>query len=127
MSGKFSRQKGKRAEREAAAVLSELLGVSVRRAQQYAGGVDSADVIGVADDRLHIEVKHQERMHLYEWLEQSIRDAEHKCPIVMHRANRRPWLVSFRLADLVRLCRIITDVCEMKTESTKNCGGGSHF
>ena len=125
MSGRFSKQKGKRAEREAAAVLSELLGVSARRAQQYAGGVDSADVIGIADDRLHIEVKHQERMHLYQWLEQSIRDAEHKCPIVIHRSNRRDWLVSFRLVDLVSLCRIITDVCEKQIEDTKNCGGGS--
>ena len=118
MGGKFSRQKGKRAEREAAAALSDLLGVSVRRSQQYAGGVDSADVIGVADDRLHIEVKHQERMHLYDWMGQSIGDAGPKCPIVLHRANRKDWLVSVRLSDLVALCRIITDVCESGKECT---------
>jgi len=97
----MSRDKGKRAEREAARALSELLGVPVRRAQQYAGGVDSADVVGV--DGLHVEVKHQERMQLYDWIAQAVADASESVPIVVHRRNRSEWLCSLRLIDLLRL------------------------
>lgn len=97
----MSREKGKRAEREAARALSDLLGVQVRRSQQYAGGVDSADVVGV--DGLHVEVKHQERMQLYDWIAQAVSDSGEGVPIVVHRRNRSEWLCSLRLIDLMRL------------------------
>jgi hypothetical protein len=97
-----SREKGKRGEREAAAALSGLLGVDVRRSQQYAGGIDSADVVGV--DGLHVEVKHQERMQLYKWMAQAVGDAsDDSVPLVMHRQNRREWLCTVRFIDLLRL------------------------
>ena len=97
----MSREKGKRAEREAARALADLLGVQVRRAQQYAGGIDSADVVGV--DGLHVEVKHQERMQLYDWIAQAVSDSDESVPIVVHRRNRSEWLCSLRLIDLPNL------------------------
>ena len=120
MGGKASRNKGKVGEREAAKVLSELLGIEVRRAQQFAGGVDSADIIGVPG--LHVEVKRVERLRLYSAVEQSVNDGGINCPIVMHRTNKQPWLVSLRVSDLVRLSRIITDACNTTEASTKICG-----
>ena len=120
MGGKASRNKGKVGEREAAKVLSELLGIEVRRAQQFAGGVDSADIIGVPG--LHVEVKRVEKLRLYSAIEQSVNDGGINCPIVMHRTNNLPWLVSLQVGDLVRLSRIITDVCNTTEASTKICG-----
>ncbi len=50
-------QKGKRGEREAAKFLHELGFETARRSQQYAGGVDSADIHCEELDGVHIEVK----------------------------------------------------------------------
>lgn len=120
MGGRSSRNKGKSGEREAAKVLGGLLGTEMRRAQQFAGGVDSADIIGVPG--LHVEVKRVERLRLYDAIEQSVNDAGVSCPIVMHRTNRQPWLVSLRAEDLVRLSRIITEACGTTGTSTDFCG-----
>ncbi len=103
-----SRQKGKRAEREAAGVLTDLLGAHFRRAQQYAGGVESADILG-GPPELHWEVKHQERMQLYKWLDQAIADAVDNLPLVLHRQNGKEWLLSLRVSDMLRLCSIISE------------------
>ena len=120
MGGRAARNKGKVGEREAAKVLSELLGAEVRRAQQFAGGVDSADIIGVPG--LHVEVKRVEKLRLYSAIEQAVNDAGSNCPIVMHRTNNHPWLVSLQVSDLVRLSRIITDECNTTDANTNFCG-----
>lgn len=101
--GRASRDKGKRGEREAAAELGQLLGVSGRRGVQYHGGPDSPDVVleGVA---IHVEAKRTERLALYAAVEQAASDApEGSVPIVWHRANGRDSVVIVRTADLVRL------------------------
>jgi Holliday junction resolvase len=104
--GMNSRDKGKRGEREAARVLREVFGCEFRRSQQYAGGVDSADVVGGPAD-LHWEVKHQERMRLYDWIDQAVADSGERTPLVLHRQNRKEWLVTLRVNDLVALGRIL--------------------
>jgi hypothetical protein len=93
-----SLNKGKRAEREAAAVLGQVFGVACRRSQQYAGGTDSADVVGL--DGVHVEVKHQERMRLFDWVAQAVRDCGKNVPVVLHRQNRKPWLLTIQLDDV---------------------------
>ena len=101
--GRASRDKGKRGEREAAAELGALLGVSARRGVQYQGGPDSPDVQldGVA---IHVEAKRTERLSLYAAVEQAASDApEGSVPVVWHRANGRDSVVIVRTADLVRL------------------------
>ena len=67
-----SRQKGARFERTLAAALRDY-GYECRRGQQYCGKNGDADVIGLPG--IHIEAKHQERMSLYDWMEQAKRDA----------------------------------------------------
>jgi hypothetical protein len=100
-----SLNKGKRAEREAAAALGRAFGVECRRSQQYAGGTDSADVVGL--DGVHVEVKHQERMRLFDWVAQAVADCGDNVPIVMHRQNRKPWLVTIQLDDVLRFADTI--------------------
>ena len=100
--GRKSRDKGARGERELAGELARLLGVEARRGQQYRGGPDSPDVhLDIPD--VHIECKRTERLRLYEALDQAIGDAADKVPVVMHRQNKRPWVVVLRLDDLPRL------------------------
>ncbi len=106
--GHLSRNKGKVGERELAQELVRVLGVSARRGVQYSGGPDSPDVVTDIPD-LHIECKRTEHFRLYDSLDQAIRDAgQGKTPVVMHRPNRRPWVVVLRLDDLPELVKRIS-------------------
>jgi len=95
--------KGKRGERQAAAAWGAVVGdLTCRRGQQFAGGPESPDVL-TAVAAVHLEVKNVERGNPYQWLEQAIRDAGKKVPVVLHHRNRQPWLCIVRLEDLQRL------------------------
>lgn len=98
-----SKQKGSRFEREIANYLKER-GYDARRTAQYCGNTgDAADVVGLPG--FHIECKHQEKMHLYDWMEQAVRDSEKSgdTPIVIHKQNRKDTLVTMRLDDFMNL------------------------
>ena len=96
-----SKQKGKRGELEAAKVLREY-GFEARRGQQYKGGADSPDVVGM--DGIHIEVKRTEALRLYDALAQSKRDsAENETPIVLHRKNGERWVVIMELDAFIKM------------------------
>ena len=98
-----SRQKGARFERTLAAALRDY-GYECRRGQQYCGTNGDADVIGLPG--IHIEAKHQERMSLYDWMEQAKRDAKQgELPAVFHKKNNAEILVSMELADWIKLYR----------------------
>jgi Holliday junction resolvase len=103
--GKPSRDKGKRGELEVAALLRSRGFDEARRGQQYHGGPDSPDVVGLPG--IHIEVKRVETFHLWDALEQSTRDAEHsgEMPIIFHRRNGKPWVVISMADDWLRLYR----------------------
>ena len=97
-----SRRKGKTGELEASHYLTSLFNLPVRRGVQYAGGYDSADVTGI--DGLHFEIKRCERLSLYKAIDQAKADASaDEVPIVLHRRNRKPWLVILEANDLIRL------------------------
>lgn len=99
--GKMSREKGKRGEREVAALLC-FLGYEASRGQQFHGGPDSPDVVGLPG--IHIEVKRTEKLALYEAMEQSQRDCgEGELPIVVHRRNGKKWVVCMRFEDFMQL------------------------
>lgn len=98
-----SRQKGKRAELKIAHELQKY-GYEARRSQQYAGINNDADVVGVPF--LHIEVKNVQREAVRTWMKQSIRDAkEDEIPVVMHKKDREPWLVTIGLDDFMKMYR----------------------
>ena len=105
--GLKSRNKGKLGEREAARELARVLGIQARRGQQFSGGTESPDVVTDCD-QLHIEVKRTESLRLYAALDQAIADAGDKTPIVLHRSNRRPWVVIVRLDDLPELLHALS-------------------
>lgn len=55
---------------------------------------------------IHIEVKRVEKLNVGEAMEQSIRDSERMndgVPALFHRRNRKPWLVTMRLDDWIKI------------------------
>lgn len=97
-----SRNKGKRGELELAKVL-RLYGYDTRRGQQFHGGPDSPDVLGLPG--IHIECKRVQKLNLYDAMAQSKADAGEDVPVVMHRRNRCKWLVTMELSDWIELYR----------------------
>lgn len=102
-----SKQKGARFERLLASKFREY-GYDARRTAQYCGNTgDASDVVGLPG--IHIEAKHQERMQLYDWMDQAKRDAEagggEKKPVVFHKKNNAEILVTMRFDDFMELYR----------------------
>jgi Holliday junction resolvase len=106
-----SRQKGARGEREASKEWTKVFGISARRGQQFAGGTESPDIV-TGMKGIHVEVKRCEIGNPYLWMEQAIRDAKDKAPIVLHRRNNKPWLLIVRLDDVPRLAQEITEATQ---------------
>jgi hypothetical protein len=114
MSGRRSRSKGARGERQAARELSRVLGVPARRGQQFSG-VEGKDVV-VGLDGLHVEVKRCEKLSLYPAIEQACRDAAAgEVPLVLHRRNGKPWLVILELEQLPELARLVAAAGQSST------------
>ena len=94
------KRKGKDGENELARVL-RLYGYDTRRGQQFHGGPDSPDVLGLPG--IHIECKRVEKLNLYDAIAQSKADAGEDIPVVMHRKNRSKWLVTMELKDWIEI------------------------
>ena len=99
-----SKQKGKRGELEWAAYCRQQ-GYDCRRTAQYCGNTgDASDVVGLPG--IHQEVKRVEHLNIYEAIEQAERvKKDFEIPIVSHRKNRFPWLVTMKGEDWFRIYR----------------------
>lgn len=96
-----SRTKGKRGELEAAHLLKKH-GYDARRGQQFSGANGDADVVGLPG--IHLEIKRVEKLNIENAIEQSVRDArEGEKPVVLHRKNRRKWLVTMPFDEWIEL------------------------
>lgn len=95
-------QKGKVGEREWRDVLREK-GFEARRGRQFSGSEDSPDV--VSNLPFHFEVKRVEALNIDKAMEQAQRDCGKKVPVVAHRKNKRPWLVTMLAEDWLSLVR----------------------
>lgn len=94
-----SKDKGARFERQLANILKGR-GYDARRGQQYSGANGDADVVGLGG--IHIEAKAVERLNVSAAYVQSCRDArEGEVPIVVHKKNREPILVTLALDDFL--------------------------
>lgn len=95
-----SKRKGKTGELELAHKLKEY-GYDCRRSQQYAGMNGDADVVGL--DGIHIECKRNEKLNIYNAIEQAKNDTKGGIPAVFHRKNRCEWLVTMTLDGFMKL------------------------
>lgn len=99
-----SRAKGAAGELEAAKLLSKY-GFKSRRGQQFSGGAESPDVI-TSIEGFHFEVKRVEALHLYPALDQAARDkGPGELPVVLHRPNKRPWVIIMDAEEFFLLLR----------------------
>lgn len=114
-----SRNKGAGGERELAKEVARLFHCAARRGQQFCGGPDSPDIV-TSLSGIHLESKRSERFQLYQALEQAIRDAGDKIPVVCHRPNRRPWVAVVRLDDLPRLVKALIPFTEPSESDHEN-------
>ena len=99
-----SKQKGARFERQLASLFRDHGYSDSRRTAQYCGNTgDASDVVGLPG--LHIEAKHQERMQLYDWMDQAKRDSagSENLPVVFHKKNHHEILVTMRFDDFMKI------------------------
>jgi hypothetical protein len=105
-----SRTKGAVGEREFATLLRERGYRSAKRGQQFRGGGDSPDVVGI--EGVHLELKRAERFNLHDAVNQARRDANGSgMPVVAHRCNatrktgdcRGEWLFVLGAEDFFAL------------------------
>lgn len=123
MGGKFSRDKGQRAERNVIAILQpvvtrvyEALGLAVpelkRNLMQTNGG--GFDIAGL--DWIAIEVKHHEQLHVADWWEQTVKQSKsggniERVPVLFYKSNGLKWHVMME-----GLVEIEKDVWPTRTE-----------
>jgi hypothetical protein len=98
-------QKGKRGERLWRDEL-KAQGYNARRGQQFSGSPDSPDVICPSLSHLHFEVKTVEKLNVGKAFEQATHDAgTAKTPVLVHKRNRGPWLVTVWSHDWFKFLR----------------------
>lgn len=100
-----SKRKGNAGELELLHLLEKAGFTARRNDQTFIGGKDNPDIsLEVGGKRFHLEVKRAERFNAYEAMSQAVEDSNgHAMPVVVHRRNRKPWLVVMRLGDFLAL------------------------
>lgn len=112
-----SKQKGARFERQLAGLFRDYGYTEARRTAQYCGNTgDASDVVGLPG--IHVEAKHQERMQLYDWMDQAKRDAKAGgaglLPVVFSKKNNHSILVTMELDDWMKIYRGYQSGMELK-------------
>ena len=100
-----SKGKGSAGEREFAALLTEHGFRAHRNDQRFVGGSGRPDVSAEGLDRFHFEVKRVEKLNVPAAMKQAEQDAADRVPVVAHRRNRAPWLVTLHLDDFLRVLK----------------------
>ena len=124
--GKYSKEKGKRGEREVAKILRSY-GFDARRTAQYCGKTgDASDVVGI--DGFHIEVKFVEKLNIWNAVKQAERDADAefvnhdtvKKPVVIYRKTQEDWHCILGIDDFVELVQAYLILKEIEKQAMKN-------
>lgn len=100
-----SRQKGKRVERLWRDQLREAGFLKSFRGQQYCGAAGNADVVCPELPGFHFEVKGVQNLNVLAAVKQAINDCGKKTPVLAHKKNNEPWLVTMLASDWLELVR----------------------
>lgn len=99
--GRSQREKGAKAERELAKIISEGLEIEARRGQVFNHEPDI-----VANIPVHWECKRQETTKIHEWIKQAKEAATgEELPVVAHRRSHEEWLATLPLKDLLAIMK----------------------
>ena len=102
-----SRQKGARIERELAQEF-RLIGYTARRTAQFCGDAGDSDVVVEELPELFIECKGVERLNIWDAMELAVEQAGDKIAAVFHTKNRKPWLVTLQMRDMVAFSLLLS-------------------
>ena len=94
-----SKKKGSAGERELCSVLTAAGFPAHRNDQRFLGGYDNPDIDAEGLEAYHIECKRVERLNVSDAFAQAVIDSAGRIPVVAHRKNREPWLITLRLED----------------------------
>ena len=97
-----SRNKGKRGELEWAKQIIAA-GYEARRGQQFSGSPGSPDV--VTNLPYHFEVKRVQALNITQAMKQAKSECGEKPPVVAHRKNGEPWMVTMLAPDFFNLIK----------------------
>lgn len=101
-----SRQKGKRVERLWRDELRKAGFLKSFRGQQYCGAAGNADVVCPELPGVHFEVKGVQNLNVLAAVKQAIADCGgKKIPVLAHKKNNEPWLVTMLADDWLELVR----------------------
>lgn len=100
--GRFSREKGKRGEREVAKLFSDF-GLPARRTAQYCGRNNDSSDVKVEDlPQLYVECKLGYSKQIHDWFERAFEDAgADMIPIIFHKCDHGRWLATVDAAWLI--------------------------
>lgn len=111
---KSQRDKGKRGEREACALIHSLTGREAKRSNQFVTGLHNPDIH--VDSKCHFEVKFQERCSIYPYINQAREDAgisgSGRIPVVLYRSSKKPWLAIIEADKMVEFAKAIMEMIE---------------
>lgn len=111
-----SRQKGKRVERLWRDVLREAGFLKAFRGQQYCGAAGNADVVCPELPSFHFEVKGVQNLNVLNAMKQAIADAGTTTPVVAHKKNGEPWLITMLAADWLDLVKETDRVTQLRDD-----------
>lgn len=122
--GASERDKGARGEREVAAIF-RAHGFDCDRVPNSGGLRLKGDLYG--DLPVHVEVKRQERLQLWQWLGQARDEAGDGVPLVAFRRNGSEWYAALPLAALADLLkRMRCRYCGQVTHGLTVCQDCGH-
>ena len=75
------------------------------RDRQYCGAAGDADVVCPELPTIHFEVKGVQNLNVSKAIKQAINDCGAKTPVVAHKKNGEPWLVTMLADDWLRLVK----------------------
>lgn len=123
-----SRQKGKRVERLWRDQLREAGFLKAYRGQQYCGSAGDADVVCPELPSIHWEVKGVQNLNVLNAVKQAVSDSAKsgRTPVVAHKKNGEPWLVTMLADDWLDLVketdRVVTETREDYLRYLKTIG-----
>ncbi len=106
--------KGKRGELELCHVLKESFGWDAERSVQYNGNAGDSDLLVRQMPSMFLECKRVQSLNVPKAMEIAVRQAGPKLPCLFHRRDREPWLLTIQLADLMALCRMVSQSSAMQ-------------
>jgi Holliday junction resolvase len=116
-----SRAKGSRTERELAKELNKEMGWHARRTAQTCGKFGDADIHIPELPQVLVESKAVQTLNVVAAMNRAVEDAAAagKLPVLCHKKNRTPWLLTIRLSDLRLFMEMVDQSKSMQEEESE--------